>query len=91
MDLVNTYHSNLAAKLAQVLNEEPLWRYEQDFDFLLLHCSEHFLLALVGEGRVDEGSRHEVWELLELVLHQCDQRRYNQDKAWHELAQKLID
>lgn len=69
MDLVYTDHANLAAKLSQVLDEESLWRYEQDFDLLLLYCSEHFLLSLVSESRVYEGSGHEVWKLLELILH----------------------
>lgn len=72
MDLVNADHPNLAAKLAQVLNKEPLWRYIEDFNFLLLDRSEHFLLALVGQSRVNKSSWHEVWKLHKLVLHQSN-------------------
>lgn len=67
MDLVNTYHGDLPAKLGKVLKEEPFWGDKQDFDALVFHCLEDLLLNLVLLLGVDTGSGEEVWQLHQLV------------------------
>ena len=47
MDLVDANHTNLPAKLAQILQEKPLWSDVQDFNLFLLYGFVNLALCLV--------------------------------------------
>lgn len=64
VDFVNADHRNLAAKFAEILHEEALWRDEQHFYLMLLHCFYDVLLCAELLLGVESGPRDEIGQLL---------------------------
>lgn len=91
MDLVHTYHGDGSPILGEVLNEEALRRYEKHLNFPFSESLLNLYLGQVTLLRVNGRARDEVWQLLQLVCHEGDQRSDDKDKSWHEHRHVLID
>ena len=60
VDLIDADHGDLAAELAEVLHEEPLWCDEEHLDLLLLHGLDDILLRAELLLRVEGGTGDEI-------------------------------
>jgi len=91
MNLIDAHHGDLPPIFGEVLDEEPLRRYEQYLDLFLSYSLQYGLLCGWRLLRVDSGTRDELRQFIELVGHQGYQRGDHQYQTRLEHRSILID
>lgn len=90
MDFIDTYHGYLSSKLTEVLHEQSLWCYEENFDLFILNSFQNSLFGRKTLLRVKSCSRDEIRKFLKLICHQRDQGSNNKNKTGKKLGYKLV-
>jgi len=77
MNLINTDHGDLSAKLGEVLDKESLRGYKEDLDLLLSNGLENCFLSVIRLLRVDSCTWDEGSQFVKLICHERDERGDN--------------